>query len=259
MRRIHGIRATATGAATALALATGLQMSAPAHAIVAPEAPVVQPWGFPIDADTSVPAGGSATVGSPPLPTAAQRVEVIVSLAGGPGAASAMFTALGGMSNNDKLLYCAALGTATVVIATNPLGGLDSADPDLANLAALAARPVMQACFAMVQILVSKSTSGKDGHWRAKCPLATLTIPVITTRVDGQPVVQFNGLPRKPRKPPLRVTCRMAGDNMKIKVKTRSKKKTLTQIVGDRLTIGFQSLPGATSDTAVHLTFGVPR
>ncbi|MDP1877695.1 MAG: hypothetical protein Q8M17_09080 [Actinomycetota bacterium] len=253
MRRIHGILASAT----ALALAIGLLASVPAHAIVAPEAPSAQPWNFPITVDTSVPAGGSAWVGSPTLPTAAQRVDVIVSLAGGPDDARTMFTALGGLSNKDKLLFCAALGTSVVVIGANPSGAYD--DPDLANLAALAARPVMQACFAMVQVLVSRSKSGPDRELRAKCPLATVAIPVITTHGADGPVVQFNGTPTKPRKPPLKVTCRMSGDDMKIRVKTRSKKKTLAAIVGDRLTIGFQSMPGATSDAAVQLTFGVPR
>lgn len=255
MRRIRGILASAT----ALALAAGLLASAPAHALVAPEAPSGQPWKFPITVDTSVPAGGSAWVGSPSLPTAAQQVDVIVSLAGGPDDARTMFTALGGLSNKDKLLFCAALGTSVVVIGANPQGAYDYADPALANLAGVAARPVMQACFAMVQILVSTPRAGRDGDLRSKCPLATVAIPVITTQGPDGRVVQFNGTPAKPRKPPLKVTCRMSGDDMKIRVKTRSKKKTLAAIVGDRLTIGFQSLPGATSDAAVQLTFGVPR
>ncbi|MDO8307941.1 MAG: hypothetical protein Q7V58_06240 [Actinomycetota bacterium] len=255
MRRIHGILASAT----ALALATGLLASAPAHAIVAPEAPSTVPWKWPITVDASVPAGGSAWVGSPTLPTAAQRVDVIVSLAGGPDMAGAMFTALGGLSNKDMLLFCAALGTPVVVIGANPSGAYD--DPDLAHLAAAVVRPVMQACFAMVQVLVSRSKSktGADREMRAKCPLATVAIPVITTQGADGPLVQFNGTPTRPRKPPLKVTCRMSGDDMKIRVKTRSKRKTLAAIVGDRLTIGFQSLPGATSDAAVQLTFGVPR
>ncbi|MHB8795953.1 MAG: hypothetical protein ACYC90_10870, partial [Candidatus Nanopelagicales bacterium] len=80
MRRNHGILASATS----LALAAGLLASAPAHAIVAPEAPAARPGKFPITVDTSVPAGGTAWVGSPPLPSAAQRVDVIVSLAGEP-------------------------------------------------------------------------------------------------------------------------------------------------------------------------------
>ncbi|MHB1068119.1 MAG: hypothetical protein ACYC2Z_11950 [Candidatus Nanopelagicales bacterium] len=253
MRRNHGILASATS----LALAAGLLASAPAHAIVAPEAPAARPGKFPITVNAIVPASGTATVGSPELPTAAQRVEVIVSLAGGPGAASTMYTALGGLSNRDKLLFCAGMGSGVVGINDDPFSAYN--DPDLANLAALAARPVMQACFAMVQILVSKTRSGRDAEPRARCPLATVAIPVITTQVDGQPVVQFNGAPTKPRKPPLKVTCRLSGDDMRIRVKTRSKRKTLAKIVGDRLTIGFQSLPGATTDTAVRLTFGVPR
>lgn len=198
--------------------------------------------GFPITVDTTVPAGGRAWVGSPSLPTRARTIELSIEAAGGVDTFAALYTALAGMTNKNRLLFCSAIGL-----------GL-SWNSALPSLALVGAADPMQACFGIVALMTGGGRSGGT-QLRSRCPQTVIAVPVATTSAGIVPT----GPAARPRRPALRLRCTLTTTGMKLRVSTRSRTASLRSIVGERLTIGFASAPGATSDTALTLTYGKPR
>lgn len=199
--------------------------------------------GFPITVNTSVPSGGRAWVGSPSLPTRARAIEVTIQAAGGVDTFASMYTTLAGMTNKNRLLFCSAIGLAYTWNAdVKPVGFIGAADP-------------MQACFGVVALLTGGGRALAAEVARSRCPQTLATLRVASTSEGYVP----KGSVRKARKPALRVRCTESEAGMSLRISTRSKKSSLRSIVGERLTIGFMSKPGAQGDSTLTLTYGTPR
>ena len=63
----------------------------------------------------------------------------------------------------------------------------------------------------------------------------------------------------KPKhKSPLLVTCRPIGPGLQITIRPRARGRTLSQVVGPTLTIGYASPHGSRSAVGVHTAFAIP-
>lgn len=197
--------------------------------------------GFPITVDTTVPAGGRAWVGSPSLPARARSIELrIATTAGGQALIANLYTTLAGMTNKNRLLFCATIGLTYAGSADAPAAGLlGAADP-------------MQACFGVVALLTG---GGRAKDPRARCPQAFVAVPVSSAATG----IVATGPVGTARRPLLRIRCSITSTGVILRITTRAKKSTLRSLVGERLTIGFSSRPGVTGDTALTLTYGKPR
>lgn len=254
-RRWAALSATVGGLVAALVMS-----AAPAVAVVAPDRPTLTPAQFPITVDTTVPAGGQAWVGSPSLPTTGRRISVRVSSSDmGAGAEfGSLFTHLATLTNKDRLLTCSAIGQNSLnAVALAQL--INRPTLGLAELAS--ARGAMRMCFQIVAFLASQGpgSTARDDMRAPMCPVATVSVPIEATGTGGEPDISIAGAASTPRKPALRVTCRVRGGDLVIGVRVRSKKASLRSIVGERLTLGFAGAPGSTADIPITLTFGMPH
>lgn len=180
-------------------------------------------------------------MGSPSLPARARSIELsIASTAGGQALIANLYTTLSGMTNKNRLLFCATIGLAYAGQADAPAAGLlGAADP-------------MQACFGVVALLTG---GGRAKDLRAGCPQAFVAVPVSTASTG----IVATGPVGTARRPPLRIRCSVTATGITLRITTRAKKAALRSLVGERLTIGFASRPGVTGDTALTLTYGKPR
>ena len=239
------------------ALAAALITVAP-PATAVPDAAGYRPMNFPITTDLTIVPGGRTTIGSPTLPTRAQRITVTVaSASSNTGAAFAnMYTHLAGLSNRNRLLYCATFGA---------IGVIQDMQEDLGSgyvgLTLGALRGPMQMCFQIVAQLTAPRAAapGMRAARKAACPAAILTMPVSTTADGPDPLITSGGAPTAAKKAALRISCRIVGDTMTLKLRPRSKKATLRSVVGERLSLGFSTAAGTTSNTTIQVTYGVPR
>ena len=250
------LRARATVAASIGAIAFAAALAAPAHSVAPASVSAVAPMKFPAKLRVTLPAGGTATTNSPPLPADAKSATVTVStdLSKDDRLLLDLYMNLATLSNRGRLLTCASLGLhgAHSAIAIADEGN------DVAALGIQAsAVNAMQLCFQVVQYLATpRSAQGSKGLAPATpCPQGTINIPVAATAGT----ITATGKPTLAIKPPVVVKCTATANGIVMTVKPRSKKTTLRKVVGPTLQIGFASPTGSTASVPLTLSYAQPR
>jgi hypothetical protein len=240
--------------AVAVAVIAGVVALAPGSNATTRNTPVAHASGFPSSINVTVPAGGEAQVTSPTLPASAQQATITVEPEAGTTA-----DALAGLTEvlaplgslKARVLGCVYL-YASIPISEAALDFVEYS-PTLALL-------FLNACVQIaVQLSVPPGAQKAAAATGAACKQAGRGVAVKVSRVGGRYRIQVKGMTAKPKsRSPLLVTCRRIGAGFQLAVRPRARGRTLSQVVGPTLTIGYASPPGSGSPVGVHTAFAIP-
>ena len=241
--------------AIAALVAVGIATAPPSSARVPADEPFHAPADFTLGLSLTLPGGGDAWASSPALPYSAHSITTYVKTEKQEEAEAAVdvLVKLATLSKGKRLLTC-----AIMALNGNALVQQMSSTGSPANALALlqVTRNHVSMCFEIVRLLASigELQSPQIGTRSSECPQTSVMVPVTTTpagiSVTGGPVA---------KKSPLRISCRDTGGDMVIKIKPRSKKKTLRSVVGEKLTLGFSSPTGSTQAVPLQIGYDQPR
>jgi hypothetical protein len=210
---------------------------------------------FPATVKTTVAPGGSAQIGSPTLPPDAKRASVDIAPADGK---AGLFEKLqimfaGTKSKKTRLLTCVYLYAVASSVTTDESSPVSfkGADPSLAFL-------LLAACAQMALQIPPDSTASAAAA--SPCDQAKRAVAIEVTKASGAYHAEIDApSQRTTRKVPLRIACRPRGAGVRLKVRPRSRRKTLRQVVGPSLSLGILSPPDAEDSIAVKATYRQPR
>lgn len=223
------------GPASARVLATivALVLAAPAAA------------SFPQSVDATVPAGGTVRETSSALPPSAKSATITVDPASSGGLFDTLQVTLAAkVSRRQKVLYCVGmyrtLGEAFE--GTDFFGD----DPSLQLL-------FLAAC---LEVALQDTTPPAPRAASAGCPLSPTVTPIRVGRSGGRYTLRFRGTPRRARRGALVVRCKRSAGGMVLRMRPRSRKRSLRSVVGSKLALGLRN-PDTDRSIAVRTTFAV--
>lgn len=190
---------------------------------------------FPWTSTVFVPAGGMGYTGSPDVPIKATRVTATVSLSEAP--LSTIATVLALVNKRERLVYCARIGAVALSF------------PEEDTQSRMLGLSLTLACFQIMN-----QVNQVSGLAATPCPGVAYQAPMTMTSTGGQYTPTVTGPPVAAGKAPVRATCRINGETMTIKLRTR-KHKALRKYLGSRVFLGFT----ATSDVQARVTYSNVR
>ena len=207
---------------------------------------------FPNSATVTVPPGGSAEIGSPTLPAGATQATVDVA----PKDGSPLFNRLQTIfaatkSKKARLLTCVYLYAVASNATTQHDAPVSFQDTDT-SLAFL----FLAACAQMAaQMPASASASSA-----APCRQVQRAVAITVTKPGARYRATIDAPSHRiARRLPLRIACRGRGAGVRLKVSPRARHRTLRQVVGRTLSLGFYSPPDIGGSVTVTATFQRPR
>ncbi len=235
--------------------AVSLALTIPAAADARTDGPVASAAFFPSGISVTVPGGGWATASSPTMPPKAKEITVTTAPASPSDAdvfdlLSQMFAGpeTGKLSARAKVGVCVFLTTNFVIPAIEPNESVDASG---------VSQLFLNLC---VQMAILSSVRGKATAAAARpCPQVGASVPIKITGGKGRYRATVTGSARRARSRGLKVTCHRQGTAMVMKVRTRSRKRTLRQVVGNRILIGFASPAGTSRGVRVRVVFSHPK
>jgi hypothetical protein len=208
---------------------------------------------LPSSIETTVPPGGSSTIGSPPLsPTMTavkvdiapadsadedlfKKMQVVLSLQPTPG---------------KRLLTCLSVYLVALGFEDEEMSSVSFVDDEDQPLATL----LLSACLHLAAE-VNRQAQGAVSA-AARCRRAATQVAATYTRVGRKYTAKIAGTPVKLKKRSrLKVTCRRNGAGMTLKVRPTRTGKSLRSVVGPRLRLGVYNPPEATGSGRLKLTF----
>lgn len=207
---------------------------------------------LPVTVNGSVPPGGSATFGSPPITPGAKTMGVEVRPRGGDGLLDAIGVVLASSpSPKDRFLTCVSLYRS-----------LAAGDADDARVLHIELKPnpistlFLAACIEMAAEL-SRPAAPPTGRAAATkgCPPSAARIGIRLTGSGSRRGAVLDGTPRKVAKPALKITCKRKGRGYVLRLRARKKGASLKSVAGSRLRLGFVSPPDATRAQPLAVTF----
>jgi hypothetical protein len=212
---------------------------------------------LPATVEGSVPPGGTATFGSPPIEPGAKTMAVKVDpvVAKDRRTFSQIQTVLAASkSAKDRFLVCIALykDAREVERDENKRYKIDVEATTLSSLF-LAACIEMAAQVSQPAPQPPPPTTARTAQ--ATCPQTALRIGMRVRGSGPRRSAVLEGTARTARRPALKVTCRSSGDGYLLRVRPRKRGRTLRSVAGDRLRLGFVSPSDATSSVRLAVTF----
>lgn len=184
---------------------------------------------FPQHVDASVPVNGTVSETSSALPATAKSATITVKPTGGEDLFGPMSTVMARMpTKGARLLYCVALYQAFGDQADDPI--------DQTRIGSELRALLLNAC---IELAVQNPPPPQARAAAAACPVVPLNVPVKVSRTSAGYSVHVKGIAKRPGKSPLKVSCRHAGNALKIRLRPRSPGRTLRSVVGPELAIGF--------------------
>jgi hypothetical protein len=215
--------------------------------------PVAHASSWPSSINVTVPAGGQAQVTSPTLPPGAPQATITVTPE--PGTTAEVFAQLTEVlaplgSLKSRVLGCIFLYQAIPFI---------EAGADFVEYSQTLRVLFLGACLQIAVQLSAPPGNQKAADAAAACKQAGRAVPVKVSQVGGRYRIQVKGMTTKPKsKSPLLVTCRRIGSGLQLAIRPRARGRTLSQVVGPTLTIGYASPAGSRSPVGVHTAFAIP-
>jgi hypothetical protein len=239
--------------AVAVVVIAGVVALAPGSSAIMRSGPVAHASSFPSSINVTVPAGGEAQVTSPTLPAGAQQATITVDPETGTTAEAfaglaEVLAPLGSLKS--RFLGCVFLYESIPYSE----GAMDFVEYSQ-TLALL----FLNACVQIAVQLSAPPGTQKAAAAAAACGQTGRGVPVKVSRVGGRYRIQVKGMTTKPKsKSPLLVTCRRIGSGLQLAIRPRARGRTLSQVVGPTLTIGYASPAGSRSPVGVHTAFAIP-
>jgi len=240
--------------AVAVVVIAGVVALAPGSSATTRTGPVAHASSFPSSIDVTVPAGGEAQVTSPTLPPGAQKATITV--APEPGTTGAALAGLTEVlaplgSLKSRFLFCVFL----YEYIPSSEAGMDFVEYNQ-TLALLFLNACVQTA---VQLSAPSSTQKAADAAAATCTQAGRSVPAKVSQVGGRYRIQVKGMTAKPKsKSSLVVTCKRIGAGLQLAIRPRARGRTLSQVVGPTLSIGYASPAGSRSPVGVHTAFTIP-
>ncbi|MDO9485906.1 MAG: hypothetical protein Q7K25_07570 [Actinomycetota bacterium] len=254
-----GIRVIAVAAAGGMLLA-GLLATSPANSVEPASVPAVDMTQYHATLDVTLPPNGTATATSPTIPSNAKSmaIDIETGLTKDERLAVDLHATLATLSNRDRLLTCAAIGS--VGMGASEYAAEAGNTPAAMGLLK-SSQNAMNVCFQVVQYLVApRSAHGSKATAPvATCPQSAFSVPITKTGSGATASYTVAGAAKMVKKTPLRITCTETPTGMSITFKPRSKKATLRKVVGPNLALGFSSPAGSTTPIALQLKYANPR
>jgi hypothetical protein len=183
-------------------------------------------------ATVSVPASGTGEIATSDLPPKADQASVDVEPANGNVAVNLFFALAVQPDLHARLVTCISVFLAS----RSPKGGSVNKytlnDPSLAVL-------FLNACIELAVEFSQPSGPAPAADAAAGCTAPVIQTPIQITRVSGQYSATAGGKVSKPRRAPLLVSCRRHGRGFVLKLRPRARHRTLRQVVGRTLGLGF--------------------
>jgi hypothetical protein len=203
--------------------------------------------GFPEEVKQTVPSGGYGTTGSSTIPAGAKSATITTKSVD-PSVDKTfdkLTKVLSTGTRGQGVVFCA----ITFALVGNP----DFDAPDAKNTAALSYL-LLQACIEMALQLGRPAATARVSA--AGCPRIDLAIPVKVTKVKGGYRLRGNGTAKRSKKSPLVVSCRRISHGVRMKLRPRSRSRTLRSVIGRQLTMGYVN-PADNRPVKVKTTFAV--
>jgi hypothetical protein len=208
---------------------------------------------FPVSVDTTLPPNSDALLTTPSLGDADQltikmkpKTHDDVAL----DAIHGFLTTIGTLSKSKRLLVCVMLHEFVLQ------GGGEEIEGSFTILHQDLALAYLGACLQIARLI-----PGDPGPARAASPACNRTntsIPARVRKTSAGFKVTVNGTTTKPKKPPLKVSCRVKGNQVTYKVRTAKKGVPLRKVVGKRLAFGIQSPSDSEATVPLKVTFNTP-
>jgi hypothetical protein len=212
---------------------------------------------LPATVEGSVPPGGTATFGSPPIEPGAKTMAVKVDplTPSERRTFNSLQTVLAASkSAKDRFLTCIQLFKEAQQAERNDNKRykLDVESTPLSSL-------FLAACIEMAAELSRPApqppppTTARSAQ--AACPQAAFRIGMRVRGSGPRRSAVLQGTARTARRPALKVSCRRSGDGYLLRVRPRRRGRPLRSVAGDRLRLGFVSPSDATSSVRLAVTF----
>jgi len=240
--------------AVAVVFIAGVVALTPGSSASTRAGPVAHASGFPSSINVTVPAGGEAQVTSPTLPPTAAQATVTVTPE--PGTTAAAFSdlteALATLGSLKSRVVACVFLYESIPISEEALDFVEDS-PTLALL-------FLNACVQIaVQLSGPSSTQKAADAAAATCRQAGRAVAAKVTQVGGRYRIQVKGMTAKPKnKSPLVVSCKRIGTGLQLAIRPRARGRTLSQVVGPTLSIGYSTPAGSSSPVGVHTAFTIP-
>ena len=116
--------------------------------------------------------------------------------------------------------------------------------------------PALRLLFLAACLELALQNRAASAHAAAtSCPAVPISVPMKVSSTNGGYRITLDGTAKKPERRPLRVRCRRVGGAMKVKLRPRSRTRSLRSVVGRNLAIGFHN--SADSPVRMRTTFNV--
>jgi hypothetical protein len=240
--------------AVAVVVVAGVVALAPASGAITPTGPVAHASSFPSSIDVTVPAGGEAQVTSPTLPAGATQATITVTPE--PGTTAAAFSEL-----TEALATLGSLKSRVVAcVFLYESIPISDAAMDFVEYNQTLALLFLNACVQIaVQLSGPPSTKKAADAAAATCKQTGRAVAAKVSKLGGRYRLQVKGMTAKPKsKSPLVVTCKRLGTGLQLAIRPRARGRTLSQVVGPTLSIGYSTPTGSQSPVGVHTAFTIP-
>jgi len=240
--------------AVAVVVIAGGVALAPGSSAITRTGPVAHASSFPSSINVTVPAGGEAQVTSPTLPPGAPQATITVTPE--PGTTAAAFAEL-----TEALATLGSLKSRVVAcVFLYEYIPLSEAGMDFVEYNQTLALLFLNVCVQIaVQLSAPPSTQKAADAAAATCKQAGRAVPAKVSQIGGRYRIQVKGKTAKPKsKSPLVVTCKRIGTGLQLAIRPRARGRTLSQVVGPTLSIGYSTPAGSPSPVGVHTAFTIP-
>jgi hypothetical protein len=196
----------------------------------------------------SVPANGTGEIATSDLPPTANEASVDVEPTNGNVVVGLVFALAEQPDLHARLVTCISVFLAS----RSPKGGSVNKytlnDPSLAVL-------FLNACIELAVEFSQPTGVAPAADAAAGCTAPVIATPIQITHVGGRYSATVGGKVSKPRRAPLLVSCRRHGRGFVLKVRPRARHRTLRQVVGRTLGLGFAN--HGTHAVGVRTSFSV--
>lgn len=202
---------------------------------------------FPQGVDGKVQPNGTLTATSSTIPKSAKSATITVK----PKADDRddFFNTVESMlaatrSKRDRVLVCVGMYQGIVGLWGEEMSFAE-AEPELG---ALFLRACLQVAF--------QNHAANARAAATPCPALPVSVPMRVSRTSAGYRIAVKGTAKKPRRRPLRVRCTRVDGAMKIRMRPRSRTRSLRSVVGRKLAIGFYNT-GTRKAVRMRTTFAV--
>jgi len=202
---------------------------------------------FPQSLDATAQPNGTVSETSSTLPGTAKQATVTVTPGAGQGDEflNRVRTAFTVVPNRRlRQLFCVAIALAHAFI--------DFVQQDFQDGQAELRLLFLGAC---LELAAQQQDSRRARAAASTCPATPLAVPAKITRVSGGWKLTVKGKVSKPRRPRLKISCRMVGTAMKIVVRPGKRGQSLRAATGGKLAIGFYN--SGSKPVKLHTKFAV--